>query len=181
MNLDRPHRAVVAIAVTCTFFSAAALAGFGETAAQVWAARSNAIAAAVNKPILPGENQGQTEDNALDYIAGIKESCSGLTGEIIKNGGKNTPVWAQTAQQKFCLGASDLMRAYKDGHGEKDYCKDLRSAIGYATKAKRGEDPDIVVDASEALVGAANRLLSIPIKVTKKSFLGDSQRSFSCG
>ncbi len=180
MRLSAPRSKIVALSLLCTLFSGAALAAFGETAAQVWAARSNAIAAAVNKPILPGESQSATEDNALDYIAGIKDSCSGLTGEIIKNGGKNTPVWAQTAQQKFCLGASNLMRAYKDGHGNKDYCKDLRSAIGYATKAKRGEDPDIVVDASEALVAAGNRLLSIPIKVTKKSFLGDSQRSFSC-
>lgn len=187
-----------------TAASGAALA-WGDAAIAAWTARNSALIAAVDQPIgagAPTDPAGKPmlysldsggfmykptaeEKAALDasgsYVGAIKDACDGLTGELIKNGGKNMPVWAQTAQQKFCSGASATMTAIAEDPANKDRCKDLASAISYAGKAKAGEDPPAVVESATALAAAAQKLRDLPIYKTRKGkVLGDGGRVFTC-
>jgi len=173
------HRFLISALILSLFAGTRAYA-WGDTAAQVWAARSNAIASAVQQPLADGGNSDDNSENVTAYLKNIDGACSGLTGEHIKNGGRNMPVWGQTAQQRFCLGIDNLQHAYKRDNADKSHCKDFRSAIGYAGKAKRGDDPDIVVDGAAALLAPAEKLLDTPIVLTKTGFLGNSTRTFSC-
>jgi hypothetical protein len=154
--------------------------GWGDVATQVWVERSQRIATAVDQSIQPGADLDESSMNARKYLAGIVEACAGLTGEIIKNGGKNTPVWAQTAQQHMCLGTKNLSRAFEAGKKDKGYCRDLDSAADYARKARPGEDPDSIVEAAARLAAAAEKLGGTPIELVKKSLLGDSSITFKC-
>src|SRR5574343_2053069 len=86
---------------------------WGDTAAQAWAARSNAIASAVQQPLGSGDNPDDNSENVLAYLKNIDNACSGLTGEHIKNGGRNMPVCGQTAQERLCRGIDNLQHAYK--------------------------------------------------------------------
>lgn len=183
--------------------------GWGDTAAQVWVARSEALVAAASQPIYaagspdagqqviyvypqsklailgrgeqPAEYKGRTEA-AGQYVENLKKACSGLTGEHIKNGGRNMPTWAQTAQQRFCLSIDDLKHASFDEPSDKDRCKSTKSAAEYAAKAKRGEDPDAVVEAATRLAAAAEALNALPLVMVKRSLGGaaESSRTFSC-
>lgn len=186
---------------------AAAMPAFAweESAVADWTARNVAIAAAVNQPIpasivLPdsaeralyatqhrgfsfGRSEAENADEAAaaNYINGLAQACDGLTGELIKNGGRNMPVWAQTAQQKFCVSVSDLKQAYKNKPHDRDRCKSLDSAMSYAKKAEAGEDPEAVIASAATLVAAAESLRNLPIVLIQKSkILGDGQRTFTC-
>jgi hypothetical protein len=187
-----------------TAASGVALA-WGDAAIAAWTARNAALVAAVELPIgagAPADAAGKPmlysldsggfmykptaeEKAALDasssYVAAIKNACDGLTGELIKNGGKNMPVWAQTAQQKFCSGASATMTAIAEDPASKDRCKDLASAISYAGKARAGEDPPAVIESAAALAAAATKLRDVAILKTRKGkVLGDGGRVFAC-
>lgn len=187
-----------------TLASTAAFA-WGDAAITAWTARNAAMVAAVNQPIgagAPPTADGQPalhavnsrgffykpnaeEKAALDasgtWITHIEEQCEGLMGEHIKNGGRNMPVWAQTAQQRFCGGAKATASAIMDKSHDKARCKNLASAIDYASKAKAGEDPEAIVQSAAELIAAAEKLRAIPIVMTQKSkLMGDSQRTFSC-
>jgi len=157
-----------------------AAAAFGEASAQVWAERSQRIAAAVAKPVATSADLDESEQIAFAYFSGVKDACTGITGEHIRYGGKNMPVWAQTAQGSFCLGADNLVRAYRSGEKNKKYCGDFRTSVGAARKAKRGVDPDGVVDGAEALITAAETLMATKVTFEKKSILGNSRISFAC-
>ena len=114
------------------------------------------------------------------YINRIKAACDGLTGELIKNGGKNMPVWAQTAQQHFCAGVTATNAALEDP-ANKDRCRDFASAIKNAGKAKAGEDPQAIVDSAASLAAAAEKLRGLTIYKTRKGkVLGDGGRAFTC-
>lgn len=177
---------------------------WGDAAIAAWTARNAALVEAVNSPIdagAPADASGKPMLYSLDsggfmykptaeetaalnasgaYINRIKAACDGLTGELIKNGGKNMPVWAQTAQQKFCSGVT-ATNAALDDPANKDRCKDLASAISYAGKAKAGEDPQAIIDSAVALSAAAGKLRSTTIYKTKKGkVLGDGGRAFTC-
>jgi hypothetical protein len=161
-------------------FAGQSVAAFGEVAAQVWVERTQRITAAIDQPIAAGADLDESATNAGRYLNGIQEACSGLNGELIKNGGKNMPVWAQTAQQHLCLGSKQLWQAFDSGKKDKGYCRQLDSAAGYARKAKRGEDPDSVVVAAEQLAVAAEKLAATRITLVKKSIIGDSEITFQC-
>lgn len=181
--MSSKFRAPATVALAATFLvlsTQPASAAFGQASAEVWSQRSQRIAAAVAQPVAQGANLDESEAIGNAYFSGIKQSCTGITGELIKYGGKNMPVWAQTAQQSFCLGADNLARAYRAGKKDKDYCGNLRTAVGNARKAKRGEDPDVVVDAAQALIGASEELMNSKITFEKKSLLGSSFISFKC-
>jgi len=170
-------------AVAClalTLMAGQATAAFGDVAAQVWVERTQRIVAAIDQPIAAGADLDESSLNAGRYLAGIQDACAGLTGELIKNGGKNTPVWAQTAQQHLCLGSKQLWSAFDSGKKDKGYCRQLDSAADYARKAKPGDDPEAVVTAAAALAAAAEKLASTRITLVKKSLLGDSEISFQC-
>lgn len=177
---------------------------WGDKAIAVWTARNAAISAAVGQPVATqdadgkpaliktdvhkgwlkissGEKDAAEEAVADAYFKGLDDACEGLTGELIKNGGRNMPTWAQTAQQKFCLGVSGLKHAYDKDQASKSRCKDLESAIKYAKKAERGDDPDAVVDSAATLVLAAEQLRSLPVVLIQKGkVLGDGSRTFIC-
>ena len=178
---------------------------WGDTAAKVWVERNNALIAAANHPIgTPAEgttppaervlrttqrsgfNSGYTaEENAdekvaSDFYNGLAEACDGLTMEHIKNGGRNMPTWAQSAQQRFCLSVADLKHAYKDKPHDTDRCKSLAASIKYAKKAEKGDDPDAVVESATTLVAAAESLRAVKIQMIKKGVFGDSYRTFAC-
>lgn len=178
---------------------------WGDKAATVWVERNNALIAAANQPLgapadgaapstervlrtttRSGFSSGYTaEENAdekvaMDFYSGLATACDGLTMEHIKNGGRNMPTWAQTAQQRFCLSVADLKHAYKDKPHDTDRCKSLASAIKYARKAEKGDDPDAVVDSATALAAAAESLRAVKINLIKKGAFGDSNRMFSC-
>lgn len=157
-----------------------AQAAFGAESAEIWSARSLRIAEAVGKPVATSTDVKESEAIGNSYFSGVKQACTGITGEHIRYGGKNMPVWAQTAQQHFCLGAGNLFRAYSSGKKDKGYCRDLKSAIGYARKAKPGEDPENVVAAAQALIGATEALINTKVTLQKWSVLGTSSLSFSC-
>jgi hypothetical protein len=186
-------------------FASASAFAWGDAAITAWTARNAALVAAVNQPIeagAPPDAAGQPvlynvdsrgfmykpnadEKAAMSasgkYSEAIEQACSGLTGELIKNGGKNTPVWAQTAQQKFCAGAAALGKAVAEDPADKARCKELSSAISYAQKAKPGEDPQAVIDSAATLVAAAEKLRGTPIVMTQKGkVLGDGSRTFTC-
>ena len=176
-------RAPASVLLTATFLvlsTQPASAAFGEASADVWSQRSQRIAAAVAQPVAQGANLDESEAIGNAYFSGIKQACTGITGELIKYGGKNMPVWAQTAQQSICLGADNLARAYRAGKKDKDYCGDLKTAVSNARKARRGVDPDMVVDAAQALIGAAEKLMDSKITLERKSILGSSFISFEC-
>ncbi len=189
-------------------FSSAAFA-WGDTAAQVWIQRTDAMVAAATQPIYPADspNAGKNviyvypqsglallgksqkpdgydanEAAAAAYIEAMKKTCSGLTGEHIKNGGKNMPVWAQTAQGRFCGAIDALKGAAFDDPGNKDRCKNAESAINYAGKAKAGEDPEAVVEAAKRLIAAAESLKALDLVMVKRSAGGaaEATRTFSC-
>jgi hypothetical protein len=177
---------------------------WGDAAIAAWTARNAALVAAVNQPIeagAPADAAGKAMLYSLDsggfmykptaeetaamnasggYVNRIKAACDGLTGELIKNGGKNMPVWAQTAQQQFCVGVT-ATNAALDDPASKDRCKALASAISNASKAKPGEDPPAVVDSAASLVAAATKLRDLTIYKTRKGkVLGDGGRAFTC-
>lgn len=178
---------------------------WGDKATTVWVERNNALIAAANQPlgapadgaapsaervlrttVRSGFTSGFTaEENAdekvaSDFYNGLAEACDGLTMEHIKNGGRNMPTWAQSAQQRFCLSVADLKHAYKDKPQDTDRCKSLAASIKYAKKAEKGDDPDAVVDSATALVAAAESLRAVKIQMIKKGVFGDSDRTFSC-
>lgn len=178
---------------------------WSDGAVSAWTARNQSFVDAVAQPIAEGapadaaghrtlymvDSRGfmykptPAEKAAGDasgaFVASIREKCSGLTGELIKNGGRNMPTWAQTAQQRFCSGAAALEKALVDKPSDKQRCKDLESAISYAGKAKPGDDPEAVVRSSAALAAAAKALLDMPIVMTQKGrLLGDGTRTFTC-
>ena len=187
-----------------TLANSAAFA-WGDAAVTAWTARNAALVAAVNQPIgagAPPTGDGQPALHAVKYsgfsykpnaeekaaldasgswITHSDAQCEGLWGEHIKNGGQNMPVWAQTAQQRFCEGAKATGNAIMEKSHDKARCKALASAIDYANKAEAGEDPEAIVQSAAELVAAAEKLRAIPIVMTQKSkLLGDSQRTFSC-
>lgn len=187
-----------------TLASTAAFA-WGDAAITAWTARNTALVGAVNQPIgagAPPTADGQPalhavnargffykpnaeEAAALDasgaWITHIEGQCEGLWGEHIKNGGQNMPVWAQTAQQRFCEGAKATGGAIMGESHDKTRCKALASAIDYAKKADAGKDPEAIVQSAAELIAAAGKLRAIPIVMTQKSrLMGDSQRTFSC-
>lgn len=202
---DKTHVTQQLTALAAGLFASATAFAWGDAAITAWTARNTALVAAVNQPIdagAPPDASGQpalyyvdargfmykpnAEEKAAmaasgQYSEAIKQACSGLTGELIKNGGKNMPVWAQTAQQKFCAGVDGLNKALADDAADKTRCKELSSAISYAQKAKPGEDPEAVLESAAALIAAAEKLRGTPIIMTQKGkVLGDSNRTFTC-
>jgi len=178
---------------------------WGDAASAAWTARNASLVAAVNQPIDAGAPPDATGKPVLyfvdsrglfykpndqekastaasgTYATNISTKCKGLTGELIKNGGRNMPVWAQTAQQKFCSGADATGQALVEKPGDKSRCKDLASAIKYAREATPGKDPEAVVQSAAELVAAAEKLRAISIVMTQKGkLLGDGTRTFSC-
>jgi hypothetical protein len=196
------HQSLAVLAFGC-LASSAALA-WSDGAITAWTTRNANLVAAVNAAIDPGappsaagkpqlyrvEGGFMYKPNAEEkaatgasgaYVSNIEAQCSGLTGELIKNGGRNMPVWAQTAQQKFCAGIKGLGNALADKASDKSRCKELGSAISYAKKAKPGEDPPAIIESAAALIAAAEKLRSIPIVLTQKGrVLGDGTRAFTC-
>jgi hypothetical protein len=172
--------AAMTVGLAGVLFAGVSLAAFGDVAAQVWVERTQRIVAAIDQPIVAGADLSESATNAGRYLSAIQDACGGLTAELIKNGGKNTPVWAQTAQQHLCLGSKQLWNAFDAGKKDKEYCRQLESAARYAGKAKAGEDPESVVAAAAQLAAAANKLASTEIKLVKKSLLGDSELTFKC-
>jgi len=179
-NLPVRRAAVLLAAAALAFTAQPALAAFGEASAQVWVARSQKIAEAVGRPVTMTGDMAENERVGKAYFDEVKAACSGITGEHIRYGGKNMPVWAQTAQQKFCVGADQMAAAYKNAEKDKGYCRDLKAVAGYASKAKRGEDPDAVVDAAKTLTDAAQKLMDSKIVLERWSVLGTRQIIFSC-
>lgn len=179
-SMSRRGAPAVVAAILFALSAQPAAAGFGEASADVWSQRSLAIAAAVDRPVETSTDLQKSEAIGYAYFSGVKEACTGITGEHIRYGGKNMPVWAQTAQQSFCLGADNLSRAYRVGKKDKDYCGNLRTSVSNARKAKPGEDPERVVQAAAALVGAAEKLMDTRITLQRQSFLGNSSLSFNC-
>jgi len=186
-------------------FATTAFADWSDGAVAAWTARSASLVAAVNQPIDAGAppdasgkallyyvdsrgffyKQTEAEDAATaasgKYAANISAQCKGVTGELIKNGGRNMPTWGQTALQKFCAGAEATEHALVDKPSDKSRCKELASAINYARKATPGQDPEVIVKSAGELVAAAEKLRAIPILMTQKSkLLGDGTRTFSC-
>ena len=178
---------------------------WGDKAVSVWVARNDAIAAAVKQEIPVSaalssgteralyvtqhrgfaftikKEESADEAAAMNYINGLAAACDGLTGEHIKNGGRNMPTWAQTAQQKFCVSVTDLKQAYKDKPEDKDRCKSLDSVINYAKKAEAGDDPEAVLSSAATLIAAAESLRSLPIVLIQNSkVLDDGKRTFTC-
>lgn len=164
----------------CALSAGPSLAAFGEVAAQVWVERTQRIVAAIDQPIAAGADLDESALNAGRYLSSIQDACAGLNGELIKNGGKNMPVWAQTAQQNLCLGSKQLWSAFDAGKKNKEYCRQLSGAASYARKAKAGDDPDSVVAAAAQLAAAAEKLAATKITLVKKSIIGDSELSFQC-
>ena len=190
--------ALGALATTTAF-------AWGDEAIAAWTARNAAFVAAVDaaidagappdasgKPILymvdsrklfykPNAEEEAASAASGAYVSNITAQCKGLTGEHIKNGGRNMPVWAQTAQGRFCGGAKAFESALTEKPGDKSRCKELASAIKYASEAKAGEDPEAIVQSAAALSAAAAKLRAIPILMTQKGkVLGDGQRTFAC-
>jgi hypothetical protein len=180
MSFDSSAKVSAAAGLVIALFAGQASGAFGDVAAQVWVDRTQRIVAAIDQPIAAGADLGESATNAGRYLSAIQDACSGLQGELIKNGGKNMPVWAQTAQQHLCLGAKQLYRAFDSGKKDKEYCRQLDSAASYARKAKPGDDPDSVVTAAGQLAAAAEKLASTRITLVKKSIIGDSELSFQC-
>lgn len=108
--------------------SSAALA-WGDKAVEAWTARNAAIAAAVQQPISTqdtdgkpaliatgaqrgwiklssGEKEAAEEAVADAYLKGLDDACDGLTGEHIKNGGRNMPTWAQPSSASASTSAT---------------------------------------------------------------------------
>ena len=179
VNRSKPVTAFV-FGLGCALFAGQGMAAFGEVAAEVWVERTQRIVAAIEQPIPTGADLDESSLNAGRYLSGIQDACAGLTGELIKNGGKNMPVWAQTAQQNLCLGSKQLWSSFDAGKKNKEYCRQLAGAASYARKAKAGDDPDSVVAAAAQLAAAAEKLASTKITLVKKSILGDSELSFQC-
>lgn len=200
MNLQKSFGLGAALFLLGLPLAAPAFA-WGDKAAQVWVERNNALIAAANQPIdgaappaerilrttqRSGFHSGYTADEnakeqvAMDFINGLATACDGLTMEHIKNGGRNMPTWAQTAQQRVCLSVSDLKHAYKDKPRDTERCDSLKSAVKYAKKAEKGDDPDAVVESAAALVAAAEALRAVKIELTQKGVFGDGVRMFSC-
>lgn len=177
---------------------------WGDAAAAAWTARNAKLVEAVNTPIdpaAPADAAGNPMLYSLDaggflykptaeetaalnasgaYVNRLKDACSGLTGELIKNGGKNMPLWAQTAQQKFCSGVT-ATNAALDDPADKGRCGELASAVSNAKKAKAGEDPQEIVDSAAALAAAAEKLRGMTVyKQSKSKVLGDGGRAFNC-
>ena len=192
-------------AITLGVLAAGSAFAWGDNAIAAWTARNAALVTATDQPIgagAPPNEAGQpvmyvlssrgfmykptAEEKAATeasfaYIDHIHEACSGLTGELIKNGGRNMPVWAQTAQQKFCSGLDAFKTALTDDAADKGRCKDLESAISYAQKAKAGEDPEAILQSAATLIAAAEKLRALPIVMTQKGkLLGDGTRTFVC-
>ena len=178
---------------------------WGDDAIGAWTARNAALVAAVNQPLgaaaplnaagqpvlfsvdsrglfyKPNAEEKAANDASGAYVANIAAQCEGLWGEHIKNGGRNMPTWAQTAQQRFCSGAEALEHALVDKPSDKKRCKDLASAIEYPQEAKTGEDPEAIVQSAAELVIAAEKLRSLPVLMIQKGkILGDGERTFSC-
>ena len=178
---------------------------WGDNAIAAWTARTAALVAATDQPVgagAPPNEAGQpvmyvvdsggflykptseekaATDASFAYLDNIHKACSGLTGELIKNGGKNMPVWAQTAQQKFCYGVDAFKTALTDNAADKTRCRELESAVSYAQKAKAGEDPESIVQSAATLAAAAEKLRALPIVMTRKGkLLGDGTRTFVC-
>ncbi len=187
-----------------TVASTAAFA-WGDAAIAAWTARNAALAAAVNQPIgagapptaagqpalyfvdsrgyfyKPNAEEKASIDASGTWVANIEEQCKGLFGEHVKNGGANMPVWAQTAQQRFCGGVKATMHSLTDKPNDKARCKELAAAIKYAGKAEAGKDPEAIVQSAAEMIAAAGKLRAMPIVMTQKArILGDSQRTFSC-
>lgn len=174
-------RVVVFVAgLACVVLAMPVMAAFGEVAAQVWVERTQRIVGAIDQPIAAGADLDESSLNAGRYLKNVQDACAGLTGELIKNGGKNTPVWAQTAQQHLCLGSKQLWTAFDAGKKDKEYCRQLSSAAGNARKAKAGDDPDAVVAAAAQLAAAAEKLAATKITLVKKSIIGASEITFQC-
>ena len=203
MSFVRAARPALFLAVGLSM-SVPALA-WGDAAVAAWTARNQAFADAVARPMdpaAPPTASGQRAFYVVDsrgfmykpnaeeraagdasgaYLVAIRETCSGLTGEHIKNGGRNMPTWAQTAQGRFCGGVKALEGALVDKPSDKSRCKELKSAIAYAGKARPGEDPEAVVASAAMLAAAAKTLLEMPVVMTQKGrILGDGVRTFSC-
>jgi hypothetical protein len=201
-SATRLRHPLATLAIGC-LASTTALA-WSDGAISAWTTRNANLVAAVNAPIDAGappaadgspqlyrveggfmykpspEEKAATGASGA-YVTNIEDQCSGLTGELIKNGGRNMPVWAQTAQQKFCAGVKGLGTALVEKASDKTRCKELASAISYAQKAKPGDDPQVIVDSAAALMAAAEKLRSIPIVLTQKGrVLGDGSRTFAC-
>lgn len=198
----RLSRRITGLTLGC-LTTTAALA-WSDGAISAWTARNASLVAAVSAPIDAGAPpdaggnpvlyqvaggfmyKASPEESAATgasgaYVANIKAQCSGLTGELIKNGGRNMPVWAQTAQQKFCAGVTALNTALMEKASDNSRCKDLAAAISYAQKAKPGDDPEAIVASAATLVAAAEKLRSTPIVLTQKGkVLGDGSRTFTC-
>jgi hypothetical protein len=180
MSMNTRSALVAATGLALSIFAGQASAAFGDVAAQVWVERTQRIVAAIDQPIAAGADLSESATNAGRYLSAIQDACAGLQGELIKNGGKNMPVWAQTAQQNLCLGAKQLYSAFDAGKKDKNYCRQLDGAASYARKVKPGEDPEAVVAAAAQLAAAAEKLASTRITLVKKSIIGDSEISFPC-
>lgn len=204
MHDDLLTPARIAALVLGTLATSSAFA-WGDAAISAWTARNAALAAAVDQsidsaappngtgqPMLytvdsrgmfykPNADEKAASDASGTYVVNIVAQCKGLTGELIKNGGRNMPTWAQTAQQRFCSGAEALENSLVDKPADKKRCKDLASAAKYAGEAKAGEDPEAVVQSAALLAAAAEKLRSTPIVMTQKGkVLGDGERVFRC-
>lgn len=204
-----PRAVAAALSLVAGLSISSSAFAWGDTAAQVWVQRTDAMVAAALQPIYPADSpdagknviyvypqsalsilgksekpEGYDARNAAAaaYIENMKQTCSGLTGELIKNGGKNMPVWAQTAQQRFCSSVTALKSAAFDDPSDKNRCKDAASVVSNASKAKVGEDPEAIVEAAKRLAGAAEMLQSIDLIMIKKGMGGlmEGSRTFSC-
>jgi hypothetical protein len=163
---------------------------FGEKAATVWVARNSKLISETDKVIAYNEQKQKGNADLGSYLPNVRAACSGLTGELIANGGRNMPVWAQTAQQKFCLGSGRLENSIVDagasalmtnrGTANKDYCGDLKAAVNYARKAKQSEETPELYNSAMALADAAERLMATDFVVTKWSILGTSNLHLKC-
>lgn len=168
--------------VTMGLSAGSAFAKFGEESARVWSQRSLRLYEAAYIQVEKPTDISKMDGISKAYFDKIQEACSGITGEHIQYGGANMPVWAQTAQGSFCGGARQMWGTLKAAKGkDKKYCTNLKAALSNAKKAKRGVDPDIVVDAAEKLILATESLLKAELDIVRTSaFFPDHHNRFSC-
>ncbi|MDC7682087.1 hypothetical protein PQU92_02300 [Asticcacaulis sp. BYS171W] len=180
--MSKPHHLTIYTTALCILIAAAPLhaAEFGDESARVWTERNLSLFNAATQNVPTSDDLDASEAAGNAYFGALKTACSGISGEHIRYGGKNMPVWAQTAQQRFCLGADNLRRAYSSGKKDKKYCGDLKSAISYAQKADAAKNPPAIMASSQKLIEASEALMNSRITLVKKSILGDSKIVFSC-
>lgn len=172
------------------FATSAFASEFGEKAANVWIKRNESLIEAGKKVIEYNEQKQKNNSDLGSYLPNVRAACDGLFGEIIANGGTNTPSWAQTAQQKFCGGTRGLESSIVDagasalltnrGTANKEYCKDLKGAVSYAKKVKKNEESPELYASAIALAEVAEKLMETDFKVKKWSVLGTSELHLKC-